>query len=291
MRRDPAPCHTLAALGGPYGNLPALDACLADARAAGAEVLACLGDAVGCYGHSEAVLAKVEAAFDVLVAGNSEQEAAAGSTVCGCGYDDPEDERVSCQGFGHALEGLSAARRAWIGAWPERAVVETAAGPVLLCHGSPGRTNEFLYASELDAGRLEAWLDQFGVVGFVCTHSGLPWVRHLSGGRFAANCGVVGKPDHDGDPAVHYALLRLAAGAAPSVEIRRVEYDHLAWAARLEAEGFEAVFVAPIRTGWWTTGVKSLPEAERRAAEARHAAAAADATAGDGAGADGADAA
>ena len=49
--------------------------------------------------------------------------------------------------------GLTAARRAWIGAWPERAFVATPAGRVLLCHGSPGRTNEFLYASELDEAR------------------------------------------------------------------------------------------------------------------------------------------
>jgi len=88
-------------------------------------------------------------------------------------------------------------------------------------------------------------------------------VRRLRGGRFAVNCGVTGKPDHDGDPAVHYALIALAAGEEPRLEIRRVSYDHERWARAMEAAGVAPIFVAPIRTGVWTTGVASLPPAER----------------------------
>lgn len=250
-------------MGGAYGNLFALDACLADAKAAGAEMLAFLGDAIGCCGHSEAVVAKIRASFPVLVAGNHEQQAAAGEETCGCGYSSPEDEAVSCEAFQLATEGLADATRAWLGTWPERATVELEGGRLLLCHGSPGHTSEFLYECELDDRRLEAWLDRFSVRGFVGTHSGLPWVRRLRGGRFAANCGVVGKPDHDGDPAVHYARIDLPARGEPSIEIRRVAYDHEGWARRMEAAGIAPVFVEPIRTGVWTTGVASLPAAER----------------------------
>jgi hypothetical protein len=136
-------------------------------------------------------------------------------------------------------------------------------GRILLVHGSPGHTSEFLYEHELDDLRLEAWLDRFEVRGFVCTHSGLPFVRRLRGGRFAVNCGAVGKADHDGDPAVHYALLDLPASGAPRLEIRRVAYDHEAWARRMEEAGIAPVFVEPVRTGIWTTGVASLPASER----------------------------
>jgi diadenosine tetraphosphatase ApaH/serine/threonine PP2A family protein phosphatase len=253
----------LAALGGAYGNLAALDACLADAAAAGAEVRAFLGDAIGCCGHSEEVAAVVRERFDVLVAGNHEQQAAAGAEGCGCGYSSPDDEAVSCEAFRLATNELTAETRTWLGTWPASEVVEMAGGRVLLCHGSPGHTSEFLYECELDDLRLEAWLDRFGVRGFVCTHSGLPFVRLLRGGRFAVNCGVVGKPDHDGDPAVHYALLDLPEGREPRVEIRRVAYDHESWARRMEAVGIGPVFVEPVRTGVWTTGVASLPVAER----------------------------
>lgn len=254
----------LAAMGGAYGNVSALAACVRDARGLGAGHLAFLGDAIGCCGHSEEVLAAVRADFDLLVAGNHEQQAAQGSRSCGCGYASPEDEAVSCEAFQVATAELTEQSKAWLGTWPERAVVELPGGKVLLCHGSPGQTSEFLYEVELDDLRLEAWLDQFGVRGFVCTHSGLPFVRRLRGGRFAVNCGAVGKPDHDADTAVHYASIELASpSAAPQIEIRRVAYDHEAWAKRMEAAKIAPMFVEPVRTGVWTNGVSSLPLAER----------------------------
>jgi diadenosine tetraphosphatase ApaH/serine/threonine PP2A family protein phosphatase len=253
----------LAAMGGAYGNLPALEACLADARAQGVDRRAFLGDAIGCCGHSDEVVAMIRGHFDLLVAGNHEQQAVAGAETCGCGYTSAEDEAASCEAFRLATAGLSEDGRSWLGTWPDEAVVEMEGGRVLLCHGSPGYTSEFLYEVELDDLRLEAWLDRFDVRGFVCTHSGLPWVRRLRQGRFAVNCGVVGKPDHDGDPAVHYAVLDLPRGGEPRLEIRRVEYDHDAWARRMEEAGIAPVFVEPVRTGRWTTGVASLPAAER----------------------------
>lgn len=250
-------------MGGAYGNLAALDACLGDAARMGAERKAFTGDSIGCCGHSDAVVSRIAAGFDLFVAGNHEQQAVVGSKSCGCGYSSPEDEKISCESFEIAVAGLGEPSRQVLAAWPNEQIVELEGGPVLLCHGSPGATAEFLYEVELDDLRLEAWLDHFGVRGFVCTHSGLPFVRHLRGGRFAVNCGVIGKPDHDGDPAVHYALIDLPAGGSPSIEIRRVEYDHESWARQMEEAGIAPIFVEPVRTGVWTTGVASLPPGER----------------------------
>ncbi len=58
-----------------------------------------------------------------------------------------------------------------------------------------------------------------------------------------------------------HALVELAD--EPRIEIRRVAYDHEARATRMERAGIAPVFVEPIRTGVWTTGVASLPIAER----------------------------
>jgi diadenosine tetraphosphatase ApaH/serine/threonine PP2A family protein phosphatase len=263
----------LIAMGGTYGNVAALDACLADARRLTPGVTAFLGDSIGCSAHSEEVVRAIRESFSVLVAGNHEQEAARASESCGCGYASPEDEAISCEAFRLATEALRPETRAWLGTWPDRAIVELAGGRVLLCHGSPGNTNEFLYEVELDDQRLLAWLDAFEVRGFVCTHSGLPWVRRLSRGRFAMNCGAVGKPDHDGDPAVHYGVIELPDEGPPALEIRRVAYDHLSFANKLEGLGVPDIFVRPLRTGVWTSGVASLPAAERgrplRAIDAR----------------------
>jgi diadenosine tetraphosphatase ApaH/serine/threonine PP2A family protein phosphatase len=254
-------CKTIqrfAAMGGIYGNIPALDACLNDAKAHQCDSLLFLGDAIGCCGHSDEAVNQLRQHFHIMIAGNHEQQAAAGLLTCGCGYASPEDERLSCMAFAYAMADLSDANRHWLGTFPDAAILNTSAGRVLLCHGSPAQTNEFLYEAELDDRRLNQWLDEFDAVGFICTHSGLPWIRPLADGRFAVNCGVVGKPDHDGDPAVHYALLTIAPGQI-SATIQRVEYDHLTWADTLEREGVDPIFVEPLRTGFWTTGVSSLP--------------------------------
>jgi diadenosine tetraphosphatase ApaH/serine/threonine PP2A family protein phosphatase len=253
----------LAVMGGSYGNLAALESCLDDVSRIHADVKAFIGDSIGCCAHSNEVVSMIRDGFDLFVAGNHEQQAVLQSNSCGCGYSSADDEKISCEAFALAAGGLTPESREWLGTWPNEEIVELAGGRVLLCHGSPGYTSEFLYEAELDDLRLVAWLDHFGVRGFVCTHSGLPFVRHLGDGRFAVNCGVVGKPDHDGDTAVHYAVIDLENEGEGTVEIRRVSYDHEGWARRMETAGIAPIFVEPVRTGIWTTGVASLPPSER----------------------------
>lgn len=253
----------IAVMGGAYGNLAALEACLADASTLGAERKAFIGDSIGCCGHSAEVVDMIRGGFDSFVAGNHEQQAVLRSSSCGCGYSSPEDEKISCEAFELATAGLPEQAREFLGTWPNEQIVEMAGGRILLCHGSPGHTSEFLYEAELDDLRLEAWLDHYGVTGFVCTHSGLPFVRRLASGRFVVNCGVTGKADHDGDPAVHYAMIGLPESGEAEIEIRRVTYDHERWAQTMETAGIAPVFVEPVRTGIWTTGIASLPASER----------------------------
>ena len=256
----------LALMGGAYGNLPALEACIEDARNQGCSALAFLGDSIGFCGHSDETIDLIRDNFDLLVAGNHEHQAAIGAETCGCGYSSPEDERLGCVAFETALESLSEANRAWLGTWPETVVVELGESRILLCHGSPSQTNEFLYESELDKVRVTSWLDENGVEGFVCTHTGISWVHHTKDNRFALNCSVVGKPESRGLPSVKYATLELKERKI-QIEFRLVAYDHTSWTARLEEEGIEEVFIEPLRTGLWTCGVESLPEWERERVE------------------------
>jgi len=260
---EAGPLRKLAVLGGSYGNVPSLTACIEHARRAGCDGLAFIGDATGCCGHSDETLQLIREHFSFLVAGNYEQKAAACQEDCGCNYSDAEDNHYGGIAHQWAMRSLSDDHRAWLGTWPDLALLRTRSGNVLLCHGSPAQTNEFLYESQLDDARLEAWLDQFGAVGFICGHSGFPWIRRLSKGRFAVNCGVCGKPDHDHDAAVHYATVALQDGLVGALNIERVEYDHLAWADQLDREGVDDVFTIPLRNGVWTCGIMSMPSVER----------------------------
>ncbi|NNM84988.1 MAG: hypothetical protein HKL96_04430 [Phycisphaerales bacterium] len=249
-------------MGGAYGNVPALQACLGDAASQHCTHHAFLGDAIGCCGHSPEILDLIRSKFDIVVAGNHEQQAATGEVSCGCGYSSPQDEQASCDAFVYACGGLSHQHRAWLATWPAVHRLQTPAGVILLCHGSPRTTNEFLYESEFDASRHQLLGLDSQVAGFVCTHSGLPWLYKTPGSKFAANCGVVGKPDHDGDTAVHYLILQ-ANSMGIEMNIRRVVYNHQAWAAQLRQEGVGEIFIEPLLTGVWTVGVRSLPVAER----------------------------
>jgi diadenosine tetraphosphatase ApaH/serine/threonine PP2A family protein phosphatase len=262
----------LALMGGAYGNVPALRACIDDAKRMGCDLLIFLGDATGCCGHSDEILELLRGNFQVLIQGNHEEEAIAGSDVCACGYGDPEDEKYGCLAHRYAMTSLSERWRVWMSSWPKQALLEIGAKKLVLCHGSPDRINEFLYESELDDHRLTGWIEKHAADGLACTHTGLPWIRPLSPARWAVNCGAVGKPDHDGDPAVHYGVVQTLADRPWTAAIRRVVYDHQAWVAQLKREGVDPIFTEPLRTGWWTTGIKSLPMPEqRRAQNARRA--------------------
>jgi hypothetical protein len=252
-------------MGGAYGNVPALTACIAHAGANQCDTLAFLGDSTGFCGHSDQTLQRIRRHFAVRVAGNLEKQAAADSSECGCNYSSAEDERLGCAAHQYAIRSLSLENRLCFATWPELVLFEMDGGSILLCHGSPDKTNEFLYESELDEGPLVEWLDKFEASGVVCTHSGLPWIRHLWDGRFAKNCGVVGKPDNDGDLAVHYGVIeKTANNPCFEITIERVEYDSLTWAEQLKREGVADVFIEPLRTGWWTCGLESLPPTERK---------------------------
>lgn len=254
------PANRLAVLGCSYGNRRAVLACIDDARHHDVEVLASCGDMIGFCGGSGAACDLVREQFAVAIAGNHEREAAAGSLLCGCGHSDPEDERLSCAAAAAQLDGLDTGHQEWMAGLPEVLVVRTPASAVLLAHGSPDRLNEFLYEQTLDPARARAWLDRADARLLVVSHSGLPWIMDLGHGRLAVNCGAAGKPDHDGDQAVHYALIDTASGSA---EIRRVVYDHVATAADLRRNGYDPRFIAVLETGRWSWGVGSLPAAER----------------------------
>lgn len=241
----------LAFIGGAYGNVPGLSACLADAQAQGARLLVGTGDYFGFCGQARSMYELIPDRLDLVIAGNHEQAVANDSQACGCGHADPEAERRASLACARQGQGLDDDQRLWLGQLPERCLVATPVGQVLVCHGSPDRINEFLYASTLDRRRVNTWLDNHNARSMVCGHSGLGWVVDTADGRLAANSGSCGKPDHDGDPAVHYLLLDVATGQAV---VRRVTYDHSALASRLLTEGVEAVLVQQLVDGRWAGG-------------------------------------
>ena len=191
-----------------HGNLPALEAVLADARSAGADRFILGGDYAlfGPWPHETVeLLRSLDAEW---VRGNGERWTAHPA-------DAPQDDVV---------QGAISACRELLG---EPLSGELAALPFDLCrqgtryvHASPvsdvrsfGPTHD-----DSEEEMLEGVLETRLVFG----HTHLPFRRHAKAGIELVNPGSVGMP-FDGDPRAAYALV--ADGG--DIEHRRVEYDHM----------------------------------------------------------------
>ncbi len=253
----------LALFGGVYSNDLALAATLADVATRGADATWCLGDLGGFGPHPDRAAARMREAGVPMLRGNYDDSIGHARADCACGYSDPRDEHFAQRSYDYTLARTAEAHRAWMRGLPEQHRFVAGDRRVLLCHGSPRRVNEFLWASTCSDAFLERLCDEHAADVIACTHTGLHWHRALPSGRHVVNVGAIGRPANDGGPHVWYAVLVLSADVR--VEFRRVDYDHEALAREMESEGLPDEFVATIRSGWWTTCLENLPAKERRA--------------------------
>jgi diadenosine tetraphosphatase ApaH/serine/threonine PP2A family protein phosphatase len=209
----------LACLYDVHGNLPALEAVLADAAEQGATRYVLGGDYAlfgGWPAETVERLRSLERA--TWIRGNGERWTADPDAA-------PDNEVVP---------GAVAAARAALG---EEVVRDLASLPfeaelddgALAVHGSPvSDVRSFLPSPGDDDDELlqgvEAWRLIFG-------HTHLPFMRK-AGPVELLNPGSVGMP-FDGDPRAAYALI----GSDGRIERRRVEYDHTASADRVRSFG------------------------------------------------------
>jgi hypothetical protein len=269
-RPDPTPVEgpygRIAVFGGVYNNHAAL-AALLDAVAGRVDAVYGLGD-LGGFGPSPEKVRPLLAEGGVrVIQGNYEESLASGAEDCNCGYTDPRDNHFADLSYRYTEARCSPGFKAWMGEQPKRRRVLVGDRELLLVHGSPRRTNEFLFRSTTPVAFLETLLDQEAADALLCTHTGLHWHRRLPSGRDALNVGVIGRPANDGDPRVWYAVLEAppSPGAPLGVELRPLVYDHAAFAAEMRREELPPEFVETILTGWWTTCLEILPAKERAA--------------------------
>jgi predicted phosphodiesterase len=253
----------VALLGGIYSNYLALEQALADIRARGVEAIYGLGD-LGAFGpHPDRVFPLLHDHRVACIRGNYDDSIGHERNDCQCGYTDPRDNYFAQISYDYTLRNTSPEHRAWLRQLPGEMRFALGAARVLLCHGSPRRTNEFLWESTTSTHFLDYLADAHGADLIAATHTGIKWRRTLRDGRQFVNVGVLGRPENNGRTNVWYTLLEHHPKRGIEVEFVPVEYDFRRLAREMRDERLPEEFAVTIETGWWTTCLEILPAKER----------------------------
>lgn len=210
----------VAALYDVHGNLPALEAVMADPRLREADLVVSGGDLVAGALPAEC-LALLEALGDRVrfVRGNGDRDVTS----------EPPGG-VAPARSAWCAERLDAAALARVRAWPLTVEVELPTlGRVLFCHAVPGDDMPILTTLTPDDD-VAAALGPVDADVVVCGHVHVQYDRTLPDGRRVVNAGAVGAP-YEGRAAAFWLLL------GDAVEHVSTDYDVEAAIARLEATG------------------------------------------------------
>jgi predicted phosphodiesterase len=252
----------LAFFGGLYSNYLALGAALRDAQGRGVDRIFCLGD-LGAFGpHPDRVFPLLHEHNVACIQGNYDHSIGNGLSDCQCGYTDPRDNHFARISYDYTFERTSENNRRWLQQLPPQLRFEADGLRFLLCHGSPRKTNEFLWESTTSTQFLQRLANDHAADVILGTHTGIHWQRDLAflpspadqsqlhrplhRGRGAAgegkstisprhfiNVGVLGRPENDGCTHVWYTLVRTgpdaaipASDVAPQVENRKSKIEN-----------------------------------------------------------------
>ena len=190
----------LALLGDIHGNHIALEAVLDAARRLRVDRLLVTGDIVGYYFWPAEVMEMLLPWDKIVVRGNHEDmlARARGSTEFLAQID-----RRYGRGLRLAIECLSSEQLDWLESLPHPLEVETDAGRILLCHGTPWDLNAYLYP-DTETGLLRRCADT-GHDLVVLGHTHYPMERKSENCRIV-NPGSVGQP-RDRRPGAQWAML------------------------------------------------------------------------------------
>jgi predicted phosphodiesterase len=246
----------IAALSDIHGNLPALEAVLADVARRGADLVVNCGDILSGPLWPAETADRLMALNLPTIAGNHERQ------LLRC------EQRPGGASDQYGWEHTRPVHRAWLQSLPAELIP---APGVVLCHGQPRSDLEYLLETVEPTGSRRATADEVRqrIAGtaaeqaelVLCGHSHLPratWVAREGGGTLCVNAGSVGLPAFDDDhvayhvhetgtPHARYVLCERGA-AGWSVQIVAVAYDWAAAVAQAQAAG------SPAWASWLATG-------------------------------------
>jgi len=217
----------VAALYDIHGNLPALDAVLAEMEVARPDLIVVGGDFV-MGPMPRATLERLRALGTCarFIRGNTERDLLGGMA------DNPSEPRVWAARGVWAAGQLAPDDRIFLGGLPPTLQLNVdGLGPVLFCHGTP-RSDDAIITRATPVERILPALEGVGATTVICGHTHMQFDRAVGSHR-VVNAGSVGMP-YEGLPGAYWALL------GPDVELRRTRYDIEHAARQIMATGFPA---------------------------------------------------
>jgi putative phosphoesterase len=206
-----------------HGNLPALEAVLADVRRARVDLIVVGGDVLPGPMPRETLACLLDAEMPVrFIRGNGDRESVALSAGA-LTSDVPERFQPAVRWSGQQL---SAAEASIVAHWPPTVELDIQGlGRVLFCHATPRSDKEIFTRVTPEASLVPVFTDVNAAV-VVCGHTHMQFDRMVGATR-VVNAGSVGMPF--GAPGAYWLLL------GSEIELRRTVYDFEQAASRIRA--------------------------------------------------------
>lgn len=232
-----------------HANLQAMEVVKASIESNSFDGVFCLGDLGGYASQPNEVQELIQSMECPTIMGNYDEGVGFNRDDCGCHYVKPFDIEMSNISFLWTREHTSDANKALLRELPREIRLDVDGKRVLLCHGSPRSTTEYLFEN-----RSDGFLRQFVAGGkddanadvIVFGHTHVPFHREVDGVHFV-NTGSVGRPK-DGDPRAGYCVLTIYGDKVKSEHVR-VPYEVELACSRLIAAGLPEYFADYLRGG------------------------------------------
>ncbi|HYJ05447.1 MAG TPA: metallophosphoesterase family protein [Chthoniobacterales bacterium] len=216
----------VAALYDIHGNLPALEAVIADVRAANVEMIVVGGDVLPGPLPRETLDCLLNLDLPLrFIRGNGDRVVLAQMR----GMEPVEVPEQFREGIRSNAQQLTAEHENVLASWPASVRLEIAGlGDVLFCHATP-RNDTDIFTRLTPEDRLVPIFQAAEAPLVVCGHTHMQFDRTISGIR-VVNAGSVGMPY--GQPGAYWLLL------GPNLELRHTTYDLEKAAARIRATNY-----------------------------------------------------
>ncbi len=231
-----------------HGNLPALDAVLNDIKQRGIHQKFCLGDLVDFAPWGNEVTQKIKDLNIPCLMGNHDERIAFDFPVIPLEKHSPEETEARYMAIDHSKKNITAENKKFLSQLPFHLKLNYKTGKkhwnIQLVHSSLSGNDTYLYETESDEVFIRM-LEESHSDMIVMGHTHLSFKKHLDNGKWAVNCGSVGRSKEDNRLASYLVLTLDEDRIIP--EIVQLSYPVEETARLIEESGIPDYYAAFLR--------------------------------------------